>query len=367
MKFLNLKKKYTVFLPRKISPIFNAYENNRVNRFLKFFNVTLSTRAMCEIAIFSFFFFFYRKSNMISDADRDVRRAVPAVRRLLRAERDAAVRVQRQARGVRAQREHEPVREVRAGAGGERDLRLGGAAHQGGDRGGRQARRRRVGRRGGRRARGRRWPPAQSQGRRRLGRRVRRRAPVRRGRAGRNAAVPEPVRRDHGRRLGRVQDVRPEERRGQRATEKAVRSHRRPRENRRRGRRQVHRAQGLLAFGQLFSRTAAARERIRRSGGGFRFASVRRLRTRVAVDGKSKIAPPQVLRAERPITHPSHRAQRSWIVTGDWDRFSFFFLQINVLVSCRFRRRGYHHFSPLKSIRFQFSSFFRSGFRFQTS
>lgn len=49
---------------------------------------------------------------MSGDADRDVWRAVQTVRRLLRAERDAVVRVQRQARGVRAQRQHEPVREV---------------------------------------------------------------------------------------------------------------------------------------------------------------------------------------------------------------------------------------------------------------
>lgn len=142
------------------------------------------------------------------DADRDVRRAVPAIRRLLRAERDAAVRVQRQARGVRAQRQHEPVREVRTGPGGERDLRPGGAADKGGDRGGSgQARRRRVRRRcrhvasgrgdGGRTA-AQLW--GRLPGRGGLARARRTAAAVRGGAAARN--VQEPVRRHHGRRRG---------------------------------------------------------------------------------------------------------------------------------------------------------------------
>lgn len=186
---------------------------------------------------------------IVSDADRDVRRAVPAVRRLLRAECDAAVRVQRQARGVRAQRQHEPVREIRTGPGSERDLRLGGAAHQGGDRGGRQARRRhRVQRRRGRGGgRGRR-PQTQPRlpGRRRVapatGRQTVRRAVATGDGTAVVGNVQEPVRSHHGRRRGQNDDGVPEEQ--QTDPGRIVRRQR-----------QMHRTQSLFAFGQLFSRT----------------------------------------------------------------------------------------------------------------
>lgn len=181
---------------------------------------------------------------LFSDADRNLRWAVQAVWRLLRAERDSAVRVQWQTRGVRAERQHEPVREVRAGPGGERDMRLGGAAHQGGDRGGWWQTRRRhhrghVGWRGrGRRAGRGRGTPVRLQRPRLLGRRRANAVDV--GRHGKTAGgnVQKPVRRHHGRRRG--QD-------GERPEEQAE-------EN---GQRQVHRARSVLAFGQLFPRTRA--------------------------------------------------------------------------------------------------------------
>lgn len=202
---------------------------------------------------------------LFADADRDVRRAVPAVRRLLRAERDSAVRVQRKARGVRAQRQHESVREVRTGPGGERDMRPGGAADQGGHRGrdGRQARRRRVGRRCGRVASGRGdGGRTAAQLRRRLleqgglARARRTAAAVRGGATAGN--VQEPVRRHHGRRRGQDPSLQQRQRQDGRAPGRrqaedvvVVVTPRR--------RRQVYRARGLFALGPLFPRAIGPR------------------------------------------------------------------------------------------------------------
>lgn len=121
-------------------------------------------------------------------------------------------------------------------------MRLCGAAHQGGHRGGRQPRRRRgIRRRGGRGARGRHRPPAE----------LRHRVLGRRQTGGGGAAVAaavggvqKPVRCHHGRRRGPIGGG-------------SVPGERQAEDGGGGGRpRQVHRAKAVLAFGQLLPRAA---------------------------------------------------------------------------------------------------------------